>query len=218
MRHQKHRLRLGRHSAARKALLRNMTVALFDSERIVTTLPKAKALRQVAEPLITLGKKGDLAARRRALQILPNKKIVKKLFDEIAPQYSERNGGYTRIIKLAPRHGDAAPLAIMELVGYTEKQIAAQEEQAAKAAAKGKGIRQRIKDKVKKGSKAKKDEAPTQTAKATKTKDSETQKAEEIVAEETVAQEETSAVEDKIDEVTESKSSSEEDSSKKNDE
>jgi len=153
MRHQKHRYRLGRPSAARKALLRNLTIALFTHERIVTTLPKAKALRRVAEPLITLGKRGDLAARRRALQILPHKKVVQKLFNEIAPQYNERNGGYTRILKITPRHGDAAPMAMMELVGYTEKQQPEEEKTKTGTKKKSKGLRQRLKDKVTKGAK-----------------------------------------------------------------
>jgi len=153
MRHQKHRHRLGRPSAARKALLRNLTIALFTHERIVTTLPKAKALRRVAEPLITLGKRGDLAARRRALQVLPHKKVVQKLFNEIAPQYAERNGGYTRILKITPRHGDAAPMAMMELVGYTEKQQSEEEKTKAGTKKKTKGLRQRLKDKVTKGAK-----------------------------------------------------------------
>ncbi len=149
MRHQKHRLRLGRPSASRKALMRNMATALLTHERIVTTVPKAKALRKEVEPLITLGKKGDLPARRRALQILPNKKIVQKLFDEIAPQFADRNGGYTRILKLTHRHGDAAPMALLELVGFVEKQRAAAEAKAAEETKGKKGLRQRLKDKVK---------------------------------------------------------------------
>ncbi len=153
MRHQKHRHRLGRPSASRKALLRNMAIAIFTHERIVTTLPKAKALRRVVEPLITLGKRGDLSARRRALQILPNKKVVQKLFNEVAPQYAERNGGYTRILKITPRHGDAAPMAMMELVGYSEKQQAEAEKAQAGAKKKSKGLRQRLKDKVTKRTK-----------------------------------------------------------------
>ena len=133
-------------------MLRNLSIALLTNERIVTTVPKAKALRRVVEPLITLAKKGDLAARRRALQILPHKKTIQKLFNEIGPRYAERNGGYTRILKLAvPRHGDAAPLAMIELVGFSEKQRAEAQKAAAEEKKKAKGIRQRLKDKVGKG-------------------------------------------------------------------
>ncbi len=113
--------KLGRTSAHRKALLRNQTTDLIVNGEIVTTLEKAKELRKVAEKTITLGKKGDLAARRRAAAYLQNvtandKTAVQVLFDDVAPKYADRNGGYTRIIKLGTRRGDNAELAKIELV------------------------------------------------------------------------------------------------------
>lgn len=114
--------KLGRTSAHRKALLRNQTTDLITNGEIVTTLEKAKELRKVAEKTITLGKKGDLASRRRAAAYLQNvtttegKSAVQVLFDDVAPKYAERNGGYTRIIKLGTRRGDNAELAKIELV------------------------------------------------------------------------------------------------------
>jgi len=97
-----------------------MVTSLFEHERIVTTVQKAKELRPIAEKMITLAKKGDLHARRQALSYIRSKDIVAKLFDEISEQYSDRQGGYTRIIKTGARQGDAAPMAIIELVGYEE--------------------------------------------------------------------------------------------------
>ena len=107
---------LSRYKDQRKALLRGLTADLVRHERIKTTLAKAKETRIVAEKLITHGKKGTLHHRRLALSQLPDKKVVKKVFDELAPRYSERPGGYTRIIKLGPRQGDGALMAVIELV------------------------------------------------------------------------------------------------------
>ena len=108
--------KLGRTSSQRKALIRNQVTALLNNGKIVTTEAKAKELRKYVDEMITLGKRGDLHARRQVLAFLMNEDAVKKLFDEIAPKYAERNGGYTRVIKLGLRKGDAAPLAILELV------------------------------------------------------------------------------------------------------
>ncbi len=108
--------RLGRTSSQRKALFRSLVTSLFREERIVTTEVKAKELRSIAEKLITKAKRGDLHARRQALAYVYDEEVVKKLFDEIAPRYAERNGGYTRIIKVGQRRGDAAETAILELV------------------------------------------------------------------------------------------------------
>lgn len=108
--------KLGRKTSHRVAMLRNMTASLFEHGRIVTTEQKAKELRKVAEKMITLGKRGDLHARRQALAYIYNKDVVYKLFEEIAPKYAERNGGYTRILKMGPRRGDAAEMVIIELV------------------------------------------------------------------------------------------------------
>ena len=146
MRHRKSNRKLGRRSAPRKALLRSLVLGLFmaeptkeHAERIQTTPEKAKEARRVAERLITLGKKGTLAARRHALEILPNKRAVKKLFEEIAPRYTDRPGGYTRILRLGrPRVGDAASQCIFELVGLSEETAAVKPEVAAEAESKGK--------------------------------------------------------------------------------
>jgi large subunit ribosomal protein L17 len=120
MRHLKAGRVLGRNSAHRKALFRNLVTALLQRERIQTTLAKAKELRGKAEKTITLGKKGTLAARRRAFNIVNQKDVLAKLFDTLAERYADRNGGYTRIIKLGPRRGDNAPMAIIELVDREE--------------------------------------------------------------------------------------------------
>ncbi len=108
--------KLGRRSDHRNAMLRNQVQSLIENGRMVTTLTRAKETRQVAERMITLGKRGDLAARRQALKYLYKKETVAKLFEEVAPKYKERNGGYTRIIKMGPRLGDASEMAIIELV------------------------------------------------------------------------------------------------------
>ena len=120
MRHRKAGRKLGRSPSHRKAMLRNMVTSLLEHERIVTTVPKAKETRRVAEKMITLGKRGDLHARRQALSYIRSKDIVAKLFDDLSGQYADRQGGYTRIIRTGTRYGDAAPMAIVELVGYEE--------------------------------------------------------------------------------------------------
>ena len=129
MRHRKAGRKLGRTSSHRDAMLRNMVTSLLDQERIVTTIPKAKEARRVAEQMITLGKRGDLHARRQALAYIRSKDIVAKLFDEISTQYASRQGGYTRIIRTGTRSGDAAPMAILELVEYQSASNAPQPDQ-----------------------------------------------------------------------------------------
>jgi large subunit ribosomal protein L17 len=116
MRHLKQGRKLGRTSAHRKALLRNLATALLEHERIITTEPKAKELRRVADKLVTLGKRGNLHARRQALQVVQRTSVVQKLFNEIAPRFAGRQGGYTRILRLGYRPGDAAAMAVIELV------------------------------------------------------------------------------------------------------
>jgi large subunit ribosomal protein L17 len=117
MRHQKQRNKLSRSSAHRKALLRNLSRELIEHERIQTSQAKAKAVKPKVEKLITLGKRGDLHARRQALSELGQDKfVVHKLFEEIAPRYAERNGGYTRIVKLGPRRSDSTEMVLLELV------------------------------------------------------------------------------------------------------
>jgi large subunit ribosomal protein L17 len=120
MRHRKAGRKLNRTAAHRKAMLRNMVTSLLEHERIVTTVPKAKETRRIAEKMITLGKRGDLHARRQAMAYIRSKGVVAKLFDELSGQYADRQGGYTRIIRTGNRYGDAAPMAIVELVGYEE--------------------------------------------------------------------------------------------------
>jgi large subunit ribosomal protein L17 len=117
MRHQKKKGKLSRDAAHRRSLIRTMSKQLIQHERIQTTQPKAKALRPEFEKLITLAKRGDLHARRQALSHLNQDKFaVHKLFEEIAPRYAQRNGGYTRIVKLGPRRSDSAEMVFLELV------------------------------------------------------------------------------------------------------
>jgi large subunit ribosomal protein L17 len=117
MRHRKSGRQLNRNSAHRQAMFRNMAVSLIEHEVIKTTLPKAKELRRVAEPLITLAKEDSVANRRLAFSRTRSKEAVGKLFTELGPRYQERPGGYTRILKCGFRTGDAAPMAYIELVG-----------------------------------------------------------------------------------------------------
>ena len=119
MRHQVAVRKLGRTASHRRAMLRNMVTSLMQHERIRTTTPKAKVARRYAERMITLGKKGDLHARRTAAKFINDETVLKKLFDEIAPKFVERKGGYTRIMRDGIRKGDAADMAILELVDYS---------------------------------------------------------------------------------------------------
>jgi len=119
MRHQKKTVKLGRTAEHRKALLANQVCSLIEHQRIKTTLAKAKAVRPLAEKMVTLGKQGSLHARRTALAVLRQKTAVKKLFDDIAPRSADRKGGYTRIIKLGVRKSDAAAVALIEWVDAT---------------------------------------------------------------------------------------------------
>ena len=116
MRHGKANRKLNRTSSHRMAMFANMAAALVKHEQIVTTLPKAKDLRPIVEKLITLGKKGDLAARRRAISKLRDEEMVKKLFSVLGPRYADRQGGYIRIMKAGFRYGDNAPMAVIEFV------------------------------------------------------------------------------------------------------
>jgi large subunit ribosomal protein L17 len=134
MQHNRAGRKLGRTTAHRKALFRNQLSSLFSHERITTTLPKAKDLRPLAEKMITLGKRGGLHARRLALRTLPEPSAVKRLFDEIAPRFKERAGGYTRILKLGRRPGDGAEMAILEFIDFDFAQRQAEKKVAQKAA------------------------------------------------------------------------------------
>lgn len=120
MRHGSGHKKLGRTASHRQAMFANMAAALVKHEQIVTTLPKAKALRPVVERLITLAKKGDLGSRRLALSRMRDETQTKKLFETLAPRYSARAGGYTRVLKAGFRHGDNAPLAVIEFVDRDE--------------------------------------------------------------------------------------------------
>lgn len=123
MRHRVSVRKLGKTPSHRRAMLRNMVTSLFDHERITTTAPKAKEAKRWAERMITFGKRGDLHARRQAARFINNETVLKKLFDEIAPAFAERQGGYTRILRTGVRKGDVAEMAILELVRKTPKAV-----------------------------------------------------------------------------------------------
>jgi large subunit ribosomal protein L17 len=136
MRHLAQGRKLRRTTAHREALLRNLVTSLFDKERIRTTTAKAKEARPLAEKLITLGKAGTLHARRQALAVLYKESTAVRLFDVIAPRFVERPGGYTRIVKLGPRNGDGAEMAILELIGSEFKKKEKKKKDKDKAAKK----------------------------------------------------------------------------------
>jgi large subunit ribosomal protein L17 len=119
MRHQRAGKKLGRDSAHRKALYANLAGALIEHGRIKTTEAKAKAVKPIAEQMITLGRRGDIHARRQAIAYLRSKDVVHKLFSDVGPRFAERPGGYSRIVKLGPRQGDAAEMVYLELVDHT---------------------------------------------------------------------------------------------------
>jgi large subunit ribosomal protein L17 len=139
MRHRKKTVKLGRSQAHRDSLLANQVCSLIEHRRIKTTLAKAKAVKPLAERMLTLGKKGDLHARRVAISYLKHKDIVKKLFTEIAPAAADRKGGYTRITKLGARLSDSAPMAFLEWVDYApelkKEEVSAEKPAKAKKAA-----------------------------------------------------------------------------------
>ena len=141
MRHRVKGKKLRRDSAQRKALLRSLVTSFLEKERIRTTLAKAKATRPIAEKMITLAKKNSLYSRRLALRFIYKREVVKKLFSEIGPRFSERPGGYTRIIKIGPRAGDGAEMAFLELVGteFKKKEKKKKAAKKAKEVAKSKG-------------------------------------------------------------------------------
>ena len=118
MRHHRAGRKLGRDAAHRKALYANLTASLIEHGRIKTTVAKAKEVRPVAEEMITLGRRGDVAARRHALKFLRSQDVVHKLFSDVGPRFADRPGGYSRIVKLGPRQGDAAEMAYLELVDH----------------------------------------------------------------------------------------------------
>jgi large subunit ribosomal protein L17 len=163
MRHLKSGRKLGRTTAHRKALFRNLVTALIQRERVRTTLAKAKELRKHAEKTITLGKKGTLHARRLALKNIQNKEAFLKLFGSLSERYASRNGGYTRILKVGNRRGDDAPMAIIELVDR-DGEAKAEEPKKGKKADSKKAAPKKAEGKKEKGeeksAKAKKEDAP----------------------------------------------------------
>jgi len=144
MRHQKKTIKLGRTAEHRKALLANQVCSLIEHQRIKTTLAKAKAVRPLAEKMVTLGKRGSIHARRTALATLRQKNAIKKLFDDIAPRSTERNGGYTRIVKLGQRKSDSAPMAFIE---WVDAAPAIEEKTAEEKKAKRKAVESKAKQK-----------------------------------------------------------------------
>lgn len=143
MRHRKAGRKLNRTTSHRLMMLRNMVTSLFEHERIETTEAKAKEVRSLAERLITLGKRGDLHARRQALKIINTKKVAQKLFNEISPRFAGRNGGYTHIFKTRNRQGDGAALAIIELIPPEVKEAKKEKEKASKKPAKKKAAQKK---------------------------------------------------------------------------
>lgn len=167
MRHQKKTVRLGRKAEHRKALLANQVCSLIEHRRIKTTLAKAKAVRPIAEKMVTLGKNGSIHARRTAFATLRHKDAVKKLFDEIAPASTERNGGYTRIIRLGQRRSDSASMALIEWVDATivVEEKAAEEQKTKKEKAPKAETKAEAKPKEAKREEAKAEEKPAEEPK-----------------------------------------------------
>jgi large subunit ribosomal protein L17 len=135
VRHQRKGKKLGRDSAHRKALYSNLAGSLIEHGRIKTTEAKAKAVKPIAEKMITLGRRGDLAARRQALAYLRSQEVVHRLFAEVAPRFADRPGGYSRIVKIGPRFGDAAEMVYLELVDYVPPRVVVPARAPAAAAA-----------------------------------------------------------------------------------
>jgi large subunit ribosomal protein L17 len=146
MRHRKARYKLGMNTSHRQAMLRNMVTSLLEYESIVTTDARAKALRSLADKMISLGKRGDLHARRQALRVIRSKRVAKRLFEEIAPRYADRDGGYVRVLKKGTRVGDCAALSLVELVEKAPDESASKGKGTSK---KPKGIKDRIVDTLK---------------------------------------------------------------------
>lgn len=186
MRHRIRGRKLGRTTAHRKALFRNQLSALFTHERIITTVAKAKELRPLAERMVTLAGTGTLPARRKVLTMVPDKDVVRRLFDEIAPRFTERSGGYTRIMRLGRRRGDGAELAIIEFVDYD---LADHEEGASPTKGKKDSLMDRAKGMFGGGAKAAADEVDEKTAAAEDAVDETAEAATEAVEAEKPAEE-----------------------------
>lgn len=177
MRHQVAGRKLSRTTAHRKALFRNLVAALVDKERIETTLPKAKDLRSFADHLITLGKKDTLSARRQAFELVRSKFLVRKIFTDLAQRFNGRSGGYTRVLKLGHRHGDAAPMAIIEYLPEARKELEVKEAKPSKVAKLAKkSVAPKAKKESPKAKKAASAKATKSTAKKQKAKSKSTKK------------------------------------------
>ena len=150
MRHRKAGNPLGRNTSHRKALLRNMVTSLFKHEQIQTTDAKAKAVRPIAERMITLAKRGDLHARRQALEFIQDKTVAHRLFDELKDRYLARQGGYLRIVKKGVRKGDGAPISIVQLLPAEEEKKAGKKRAKGKGSAKAGGAKPKKKAPIKK--------------------------------------------------------------------
>jgi large subunit ribosomal protein L17 len=168
MRHRNVNPKLGRTTAHRKALIRNMVTALFREERIHTTVPKAKEARRWAERVITVAKRGDLHSRRLAARTVQDNEVLKKLFEVVAPRFAERKGGYTRILKTGFRAGDNAPMSILELVGFEAAVV--KEAPAEDAKKKGAKVDKDAAPKAKKEKKAPKEKSTAPRAKGPREK------------------------------------------------
>lgn len=148
MRHRKARNKLGMRTSHRVAMLRNMVTSLLEHESIVTTDARAKALRSLADKMITLGKRGDLHARRQALSVIRSKDVTQSLFNDIAPRFVDREGGYTRIIKKGIRPGDGASMSVIELVDKRPKEAAGSDSKTG-IKARAKGLKEKLFDRIK---------------------------------------------------------------------
>ncbi|GAB4336833.1 MAG: hypothetical protein Kow0037_18620 [Calditrichia bacterium] len=209
MRHRKKIYKLGRSKSHREATLRNIARAMIEHHQIKTTLAKAKAARSFVERLITHGKKDTVAARRLAFKFLQNHQLVKVLFDEIAPTFADRNGGYTRIIKLGHRQGDGAELAILQLVGFEENVVEEKKKSAKKTKASPKKSegKKAAPEKVaeEEVAKAESAEAPEETPVEEKSEATEEKPAEEPVETKTEEAQPETPAEEKAEEKTEEK-------------
>jgi large subunit ribosomal protein L17 len=179
MRHRNTIIKLGRTSAHKKALLANLSASLIEHKHLITTEAKAKAARRFVERLITLAKTGTLNARRVVLQRLRQRDAVQTLFEDVAPRFKDRNGGYTRVVKLGRRSGDAAPMAVVELIGF-ETAVKKQKDKQAKAEAKKKKEEKKASEraaeaakeaKAEKDKKGKKEEKKAESKEKAKDKD-----------------------------------------------
>jgi large subunit ribosomal protein L17 len=177
MRHGKSGRKLGRTSSHRQAMLRNLVTSFLEHERIVTTFHKAKEMRRIAERMITFGKKETLHARRQALKVIRKPEVVAKVFDTLAPRFADRNGGYTRIIKIGPRRGDRAEMAIVEMLGSELSALKAKEKEKGKTEKGKTTFKEKISEMKSRGKKKRKKTAKTKDTRKEKSASEEKKKA-----------------------------------------